>query len=156
MTLDSFITQCGKSKDTVLGWLNKNYVPGAYPIEGTDEWHIPDNARTPYTKRKPKNGGAKMYKSLANAVAGGYGICHELYNLPQQRFDIYVTQLIEAGIITSYIVEDVIYYEPTLETLKFVKMSDKVALDVIAQLLEAGSKGTSQGVTEGLLSGVGA
>ena len=150
MTLDSFADYCGKSKKTVEGWLNKNYIPGAYIIEGTHVWHIPDNARSPYMKQKKKNGGAGMYKSIAKAVAAGEGICAELYKMPQQRFDVYVNQLIDAGIITSYTAEGVKYYETTMDTLNFSKKS----LISIEKFIEAGSKGAAQGITEAVLSTV--
>ena len=48
----------------------------------------------PYMKKKPKNGGDAMYKSIANAVSDGCAVFPELYNMTKQRFDVYINQLI--------------------------------------------------------------
>lgn len=152
MTLDDFAAKCGKRKDTVSSWLKKGYVPGAYFIEATSSWYIPDGARVPYMKRKPKNGGAKMYKSIVKAVSEGYGVCAELYNITHQRFEVYMNQLIVAGILTSYSEDDIKYYETTLETDNFLKMQGKPLRDFIVRLAEAGSRGA----TEGFVASIGA
>lgn len=146
MTLDDFVTKCGKSDKTVRSWLEKGYVPGAYIIEDTNSWYIPDSARVPYTKRKPRNGGVGMYKSIAKAVSEGYGVCAELYhNVSQQQFEMYTKQLIDAGIITFYSKDGIIYYETTLKTADFLKMRGKALQNALEGLVEAGVKGAVEG-----------
>lgn len=156
MTLNDFVSKYGKAERTVVGWLNKRLVPGAYILADTQEWYIPEDARPPYMKKKPKNGGDAMYKSIANAVSEGCAVFPELYNMTKQRFDVYINQLIAAGIITSYIAEGITYYETTFETAKFAKMPNKAAMEIMKQFIEAYNKGTAQGVTEGMLSGASA
>lgn len=156
MTLSSFATKYDKAEKTVVGWLDKQLVPGAHLLENTHEWYIPEDARPPYMKKKPKNGGTAMYRSIANAVSDGCAVFPELYNMSKQKFDVYINRLISAGIITSYIAEDITYYETTFETAKFLKMPNKAVIEVISQFIEAHSKGTAQGITEGVLSGTSA
>lgn len=94
-----------------------------------------------------------MCRSIANAVADGCAVFPRLYNMIEQRFDVYIDQLVNAGIITSYIAEGITYYEATFETARFAKMSNKAVIEVMKQFIEAYSKGTAQGITEGVLSG---
>lgn len=156
MTLNDFVAKYEKSERTVMNRLDKRLVPGAYVLEDTREWYIPEDAQPPYMKKKPKNGGEAMYKSIANAVSDGCAVFPELYNMTKQRFDVYIDQLTAAGIITSYIAEDITYYETTFETAKFAKMPNKAVMEIMKQFIEAYSKGAAQGVTEGMLSGVSA
>lgn len=42
MTLSDFAARYDKTEKTVEGWLNKQLIPGAYVLENTSEWYIPE------------------------------------------------------------------------------------------------------------------
>lgn len=152
MTLHDFAVKVKKTDKTVADWLDRHLVPGAYALEGSHEWYIPEDARPPYMKTKPKSGGDAMYKSIANAVSDGCAVFPELYNMTKQRFDVYIDRLIAADIITSYTTEGITYYEATLQTAKFAKMTNNAAMIFLKECLEVCSKGAAKGVTEVILS----
>jgi hypothetical protein len=81
---------------------------------GIREWNIPQDDRPPYTNRRAKNM-IGINISILKAIASGYQVLPELYGLSDEVFNIILDNLIQNKMTSKIKIEDVIYYNATLE-----------------------------------------
>jgi len=113
-----------KKSETVIGWCEKGYIPGAVQKEnelGKLCWMIPDHAMVPYYRCRYKPGTSPYY-SMVNACLKQKHIVAALYQMDESRFQSYIDNLIAAGFITSYWDKDgIVHYTETWEGTEAVK-----------------------------------
>lgn len=132
-----FMAKVKVSKKTVSKWLEDKLIPGAVYNDVTGEWFIPDSARRPYIA--PWNLGTdadSIRISIVNACLKNQYISRETYYLSKGEFSGYIDQLIDAGLITKRIEDEIVYYDSTLDSSKFANMKKTQRRNTIAKIVK--------------------
>ena len=121
MTISETANIFGVNEDTVLDWCQKNLIRGLR-LNDANEYVIPSSVKRPYTGSRSK--GDAIYTSIVKAILNGFDVTASLYNLSETEFEVYVSQLKEAGIIGSYVDEEtkIEYFCRTLKSSDFSKL----------------------------------
>lgn len=136
-----FMAKVKVSKKTVSKWLEDKLIPGAAYNDVTGEWFIPDSARRPYIA--PWNLGTdadSIRISIVNACLKNQYISRETYYLSKGEFSGYIDQLIDAGLITKRIEDEIVYYDSTLDSSKFANMKKTQRRNTIAKIVKEAIK----------------
>lgn len=134
------------NKKTVLGWLEKGYIPGAFLSDDGEYW-IPDAALPPYTKARAKNSDS-IFKSMLKGVVKRRYLLPELYKMSKAEFNWYVSTLEKAGLIAVEKIDNIDYYRPTMKTKEYLNDNTKMRalLKQFQPLVESAFAGTTQGI----------
>lgn len=125
MTIDEFATRTQTKKSTVISWVSKGLIPGAYGE------YVPDSARMPYTRARAKTG-ESIIKSILKACNAKMGICAGIYGIAEEDFNTYISGLISGGYIASYEADGVQYYNITTAGISFLKNQQRITIkDII-------------------------
>ncbi len=126
----------GVTTETVIGWCNKNYIRGLKKDTSTGAYVIPSSVREPYTATR--SDGDAIYTSIVKATMKNFDVCAELYGLDPAQFDNYINQLMQAGVIDTYIAQDtgIIYYSQTLSSSDFAKLPKNKVKRFLGKLTE--------------------
>ena len=141
MNISAFMKKVRANKRTVENWLEKGMISGADFNEITGEWFIPDSARRPYIA--PWNLGTdadSIRISIVNACLKNQYISKETYHLSKGEFSGYIDQLIDAGLITKRIEDEIVYFDSTLDSSKFANMKKTQRRNAIAKIVKEAIK----------------
>lgn len=106
------------TKDTVRGWIEKGYIPGATYDMSTGNFNIPKYALPPYTKAKAK--GNDIYGSILYAVLNDMRPIHQKYGLEENVFySVYIDYLVERNLLRTFVDEGVTYFNKTPESKNY-------------------------------------
>ena len=135
MTISDFAEKQKTKKKTVLGWIEKGYIPGANLAKD----FIPDSARKPYTKaRASAKNSASIYYSIVNASRNLFHVLPTLYGLCEDEFNGYIDRLVEAECLVRRTMDSVTYYDATPKA-KYYKKSE--LLKALSPVIKAASEG---------------
>lgn len=111
MTIEEFIAQrkIQNKRETVIGWLKKGYVPGAYQKDN-GEWFIPERAWPPYTEARAKNQIA-LYRSILIAIKNFKYPLASCYSIPEADFNDSIEILVKLGFIAVNVENGISYYK---------------------------------------------
>lgn len=137
MTISAFAEKHKTKKETVLGWIEKGYIPGA----NLEKDFIPDSAKKPYTRaRAQAKNSDSIYYSIVNATRNLFHVMPALYGLCEDEFNGYIDRLVEAGCLVKRITDGVTYYDATFQA-KYYKKSE--LLKALAPAIKAASEGAT-------------
>ena len=132
MNTEEFMKRYGlKNRKTVLKWLESGLVNGARKEDG--QWSIPERAWPPYTGCRAKNSTA-IYVSMIEACIKRRGVCAKLYNMNEEEFEVYVSNLEKEELITVVEENGAKYLYATTKSDGFV--SDRKGLRRLIEKLE--------------------
>ena len=140
MTISTFAEEKKTKKETVLGWIEKGYIPGA----NLEKDFIPDYARKPYTLAKAKTS-KSIYYSILYAAQHLFHVLPALYNLCEDEFNGYIDRLVEAGCLVKRVTDGVTYYDATPKAMCYKKSE-------LLKALSPAISAMSEGVTTAALN----
>lgn len=148
MTREDFFDKFGKVSDATFNeWVKKGYLPGTVLLEDGTGWFVPDRAWPPYTKGRAKNADA-IYTSIVKGCLLRRRPIAEIYKCSQQEFDIYISELANAGLINIVVDGGVSYYYATTKSMDYTNRSKKelakFVQSCLATAVEAGVKGMTE------------
>lgn len=107
-----------KSHKKVLNWLNKGLISGAY-MNKKGNWVIHELARPPYTRARAKTADS-IYISIVEGCNRKKGVCAKLYNISDDEFNVYISNLKKAGLITVKRRKGVEFYFATTKSQAYI------------------------------------
>ena len=147
MTIDEFMDSFNiNKKSIVLKWLESNLIPGSYK---NGEWVIMNLARPPYTRARAKNA-SSIYISIVKACNMRKGVCAKLYKITEEEFDVYIAELMKAGLIITKKECETNYYFATPKSESFIK-DDKGLKKYINSICKTVIVAISEGVVKATL-----
>lgn len=149
MTIEDFRNKFNlKNEKKILNWIDKGYIPGVKRDAETNEFIIPELAHPPYTEARAKNANS-IYQSIVKACINRKGVCAKLYKLDETEFQIYISQLSEAGYIHIETRANIQYYFATEKSYEFLNNSKSQKL--LKECLEIITENTAKGITAACL-----
>ena len=147
MTLEEFVRISEVSENTVKSWIKQGLVNGAtVDLEGN--YSISDLARPPYTQARAKDARA-IRKSIIRGCVKRCSVNTKVFKIPEEEFQVYISDLISAGLITKKEVDGTTYY---YSTKKADDSSEntwmKILKTVTGTLVEKAAKGATEAVIE--------
>ncbi len=141
MTIEQFAKNKNTSKKKVIKWIEKGLIPQA----DLKENYVPDSARKPYTQARAKKA-SSIYHSIIKASNSRYHVLPQLYGMDEKEFNVYINNLVEAGILTIRESDGVRYYDVTFQyqSIKGDKLNK-----IIGTLVESAAKGMTCAITDG-------
>lgn len=114
MTISDFAKKVKTSEKTTIGWIKKDYVPGA-SIENN---YVPDSARKPYTRTRARKSDA-IYCSIVKACINRCHVVPALYGICADEFSGYIDRLVAAGYIFKRVTDGITYYDAGIDAGDF-------------------------------------
>lgn len=148
MTVEEFCRLVGAQSATVEKWFEKGLLPGAARDGQTGQLVLAPGTLRPYRARAKE--ARAIYASIVRACSKQQGICPQTYGLPPARFQAYLAQLTEAGLIQPVQVPGGCQqYIQTPKGDEFLQMSRQKQRQWLTQLLQAFAEGAAKGATQG-------
>lgn len=150
MSLEEFMKKYNlKSRYKVISWLENDLIPGSYR-NNDGEWELSSLARPPYTQARAKNANS-IYVSIVRACIKQRGVCAKLYNLTEEEFGVYITNLIQEGLITSKTDGNAVFYFATTKSNNYINDTNGLR-KCIRELIEPIAYGVSKAAIEKAMS----
>ena len=149
MNVDMFMQRFDiKSNSTVVKWVEKNLIPGAY-YDSEGVLYIPENALPPYTNARAIKW-ASIFESMLNGICQRRQILPQLYDMSNSEFSYYISELRKNDLIDIEEIEDVVYYRPTIKGESFIndRKGFKRFISTFTPIVEASTKGITAAVLE--------
>ena len=122
MTIKEYMAKTGVTKKKyVYDWIEKGLIPGVKQDDNTGEFIFPQSACRPYRPRLRANAKANIiYTSIVNACLKHQYISADIYGMSSGEFQSFINELIAAELIKERLEDNVIYYDATIKSSKYL------------------------------------
>ncbi len=155
ISLKEYMNNTGVTKvKYVERWLENGWIPGVIKGNKVSDTLFPDSARRPYSSRwlKPGINADKLRVHIVKACLSRRHISKELCFASAREFEVLVSELEQAGLISRSVEDGITYFDSTQKSQSFVGKSSAAFRKFVLEAVEAAAKAAAEGAVTACLT----